>query len=360
MAAENATILISDISGFTEFVTKTELHHGNMAINMLLETILQAVGDYEVAEIEGDAVLLYKKGHVPIKKDILATCMNIFHAFHSRRIWMQEHRLCPCNACQALEGLTLKFVAHHGPVAEIKVGRFVKPSGPDMIVAHRLLKNSIGSNEYVLLTEKAWRQDADEPDLPEIWESSSDEFASIGRIDYRFTRLDSARNEEATLPDSDIDPPDDNESYHEVFIAADYRDVYMVVMNIAGRASWIPGLQHVEQDTPHVIVGSIHHCRFEHYVAVVSPLFLKVLDGRILYREKHHFLEIDMNLVYEYVFKKTDDKNCVFGARFILPENQSVPEDVCGSLITDLVGFAEQLKAYAEAMDESLFESGTV
>ena len=67
---------------------------------------------------------------------------------------MQQHTVCPCGACMAIINLSLKFVVHHGPVAEIKVGRFVKPSGPELIVAHRLLKNSIGNSEYLLLTEK--------------------------------------------------------------------------------------------------------------------------------------------------------------------------------------------------------------
>lgn len=56
MAEVNATILIPDISGFTEFMTSTELSHDSFAINMLIDAIITAVGDdYEVSEIEGDA-----------------------------------------------------------------------------------------------------------------------------------------------------------------------------------------------------------------------------------------------------------------------------------------------------------------
>ena len=58
MPEANATILIPDINGFTEFMTTTELEHGSHAINILLNAIINAVGDeYEVSEIEGDAIL---------------------------------------------------------------------------------------------------------------------------------------------------------------------------------------------------------------------------------------------------------------------------------------------------------------
>lgn len=70
MAENNATILIPDISGFTEFMTTTELAHSSRAIHMLIDAILNAVGEeYEVSEIEGDAVLLIKKGPAPSKKN---------------------------------------------------------------------------------------------------------------------------------------------------------------------------------------------------------------------------------------------------------------------------------------------------
>ena len=70
MPETNATILIPDISGFTEFMTTTELSHSSHAINYLIDAIVNAVGEeYELAEVEGDAVLLIKKVlHLPKKK----------------------------------------------------------------------------------------------------------------------------------------------------------------------------------------------------------------------------------------------------------------------------------------------------
>ncbi len=130
MPETNATILIPDISGFTEFITTTELNHSSKAIHMLIDAILNAVGEeYEISEIEGDAVLMIKKGPAPSQKEILDICLKIFNAFHLQRKWMQQTTVCPCAACRAISNLTVKFVVHYGALAEMKVGRFVKHSG---------------------------------------------------------------------------------------------------------------------------------------------------------------------------------------------------------------------------------------
>jgi len=195
MAETNATILIPDISGFTEFMTTTELGHSSFAINILIDAMVKSVEDeYEVSEIEGDAVLLIKKGAAPSQKEILDTCFRIFNSFHTQRIWIEQHAICPCGACRSINNLAIKFVVHHGPLAEIKVGRFVKQSGTEMIVAHRLLKNSINSHEYLLMTEKLLQHSAvSEDSIALDWVNSSEEYPSIGSVAYRYALLEEAK-----------------------------------------------------------------------------------------------------------------------------------------------------------------------
>jgi len=60
-------------------------------------------------------------------------------------------------ACQNVDQLKLKIVVHSGEAIFHKVGDFDDVSGVDVILAHRLLKNSIPSDEYVLMTESAYR-----------------------------------------------------------------------------------------------------------------------------------------------------------------------------------------------------------
>jgi hypothetical protein len=351
MAETNATILIPDISGFTEFMTSTELTHSSHAINYLIDAIVNAVGDeYELSEVEGDAVLLIRKGPAPSKKEVQDICLKIFNAFHYQRKWMQQHTICPCGACQAIINLTLKFVVHHGPVAEIKVGRFVKPSGPEMIVAHRLLKNSIANNEYLLLTEKFLQQIGDEPEAEMVWTRSSEEYPSIGKVDYRFALLNEARKKVPEPPQPQTDYRTDNTSYLEMQIASNYMDVYMTVTGIPTRPDWLPHLKKVEQEGTNVYIGSVHRCTFDSFHATLSPMRMTVSDEGIMYAEGMRIDEMDLSLVYEYVFKKTGDKTSIFSCRFMNANESPLSGEITAILFGNLRIMAEKLKAQCEKM----------
>ncbi|MVT07841.1 DUF2652 domain-containing protein [Chitinophaga tropicalis] len=358
MATTNATILIPDISGFTEFMTTTELNHSAHAINMLIDAMIKAVGDeYEVAEIEGDAVLLVRKGEPPTRKEILNTCLNIFNAFHYQRKWMQQHMVCACGACQAIINLTLKFVVHHGAVAEITVGRFVKQSGPEMIIAHRLLKNNINNNEYLLITEKLFEQEAGMSEQDELeWNSSSEEYASIGKVNYRFALLNKARENVPEPPGPENDYRVDDTCYLELSVTANFRDVYMVVMNIPGRVEWVPELLKVEQEVPAVFIGSIHYCTFEGYRAIISPLRMTISDEAIFYAESCNISERNLSLVYEFAFTKINETSCLVTCRFLNNGTSPVPEEINAELLRSMQKVGEELVAYCEKMEGASFD----
>ena len=350
MAETSATILIPDISGFTEFMTTTELEHSSHAINYLIDAIVKAVEEeYEVSEIEGDAVLLIKKGPAPSKKEIVDICLRIFNSFHFHRKWMQQHTICPCGACQAIINLTLKFVAHRGPVAEIKVGRFVKQSGPEMIVAHRLLKNSINNNEYLLMTEKLSQQAADtEIPIEMEWSSSFEEYASIGKVDYRFALLNELRKKVPEPPDPDNNYKTDNSSYLELPVSLNYFDAYMLLKDFPRRAEWVPGLLQVDQDFPVGFIGSIHQCKFENYHAVVSPLRMTPSPEGVMYAESCKIDAYNVAVVYEYIFKKVSEDACSFGCRFLNAGEYAVTDEMTIFLFDTMKEMAEQFKATCE------------
>lgn len=358
MTEINTTILIPDISGFTEFMTNTELTHGTHAIDMLINAMLKSIEDeYEVSEIEGDAVLLIKKGPAPSQKEIQDTCLKIFNAFHFQRAWIQQHAICPCGACLSISNLTLKFVAHHGPIVETKVGRFVKQSGTEMIVAHRLLKNNIANNEYMLVTEKLLQQQQDSHEKFEMeWDSSSEEYPSIGKVEYRFALLNEARKKTPKPPEPESFYRTDETSYLETQIDAHFRDVYMVLMNIPVRSQWVPGLEKVEQAMPDVFVGSVHHCQFDNYKAVLSPMRMTLSDEGIIYAESCRIEELNLYLVHEFIFKKITDKSCLFSSRFMNMSDSPIPEEINSQLLKKMQAMAESLKEYCEKMETSLFE----
>src|SRR5678815_1130543 len=198
--AESATILILDISGYTEFLTKTELVHSSHIINELLEAILAANdNDFVLSEVEGDALLLYRKG-TPIEADALVRqCVGMFESFHKQIKIIERDSLCQCGACKTASNLSLKFIAHHGTVQEIRVMQFTKCSGLDMVVAHRLLKNRIPSDEYILVTPSCFEVASLEQAPGALaWERSSEEYPAIGTVQYQHAPLAGVRD---GLPD---------------------------------------------------------------------------------------------------------------------------------------------------------------
>ena len=152
--AESATILIPDISGFTDFVTRTELDHGAHIIRELLDVLATAnTTGFTLSEVEGDALLLYRKAPAPSLGEVVDQCTEMFVRFHECLVVIERDSVCRCGACKTASHLGVKFVIHFGEIQEISVAGFTKATGLDMIVAHRLLKNDVPVREHVLVTK---------------------------------------------------------------------------------------------------------------------------------------------------------------------------------------------------------------
>jgi hypothetical protein len=147
-------LFIPDISGFTRFVSETEIDHSKMIVQELLELLINANKiDLQISEIEGDAILFYKFGNVPQLKDVYQQVENMFCEFHKHLASYELRRFCQCKACLSAVDLTLKVVTHYGEFTGYNVKNFNKLIGKDVIVAHQLLKNDIENHEYWLVTK---------------------------------------------------------------------------------------------------------------------------------------------------------------------------------------------------------------
>jgi len=338
MPATPVTILIPDISGYTDFMSSIEIDHGAHLITSFLETILkEAKPDFEVSEIEGDAVLLYKKGGIESKDEIVGQCLKMFNAFHTQRKMFQQMVLCPCGACQGMINLSLKFIAHHGNVSEIKVGRFVKASGLDMIIAHRLLKNNIRADEYVLLTENCLKTVSDAAEDSGLeWQTAEEEYASIGKVNFQFALLEKLKS---SIPD----PPTPDFSFHlneqfsiQTIIHRPFTEVYMTVIDIPKRLLWMNGLKFIVEGDDHAYVGSLHTCLFEDYEAIISPLKLKINKEEVMYAEQVKVAAMDLDVIYEYRFRPKDDKGCQMDCRVLPTDGKTLAPELQYYLTEDL------------------------
>jgi hypothetical protein len=164
--SERLLLILADISGYTSFMLASQLAlvHGQQVITNLIQAILREVEiPLEVKQLEGDAVFLYALRPADddawsrVCEEVGEKLLRFFEVFSAALVAESESTLCPCSVCHNLDQLKLKIVVHSGEALFHKIGRFPELSGVDVILAHRLLKNSVPSDEYLLMTEPAYR-----------------------------------------------------------------------------------------------------------------------------------------------------------------------------------------------------------
>ena len=148
---QEGALVLADISGYSKFIAQTEVDHSWSILHELLDTVVRSVhGRMDVSQVEGDAILFMTGISTP---DVITAIEGTFVAFHRRLRDMQAVTTCPCNACANIGILKLKFVVHHGRFSRQRLGNVEQLHGTDVIVAHRLLKNTVPSKEYLLITD---------------------------------------------------------------------------------------------------------------------------------------------------------------------------------------------------------------
>ena len=84
----------------------------------------------------------------------------------------------------------LKIIIHHGQIIVANIKGRTKLIGEDVIITHKLLKNGIEENEYILLTEsylkKIKKSNVTSWFHWDDLKKSSDEYDHIGEVEYRY------------------------------------------------------------------------------------------------------------------------------------------------------------------------------
>jgi hypothetical protein len=116
-----------------------------------------------VAGIEGDALFLYaiKSGDDEVWRrrgaSLVERLLTLFDAFAQRLVEIGAYSVCNCNACRAVGDLKLKVIAHSGEAVVTQIAGHSSLSGPDVITVHRLAKNTVPEDQYMLMTEAAYK-----------------------------------------------------------------------------------------------------------------------------------------------------------------------------------------------------------
>lgn len=163
---QQLVIILADISGYTKFMVENQLAavHGQLCITFLIETLLREVDiPLQLQEIEGDAVFLYAAHPSDddawhgVLTQVRTKLGRFFEVFIEGMITAAEATPCKCAICRNAHELKLKVIVHSGRAVFHTIGQRPQVSGADVILAHRLLKNSLPNNQYLLMTESAYR-----------------------------------------------------------------------------------------------------------------------------------------------------------------------------------------------------------
>lgn len=159
MEIKPVILVLADISGYTRFIKyhRVSLIHAEKIITELLESVIASVDKPLVLhELEGDAVNFYaiEEDEQACAGEVFAQVERCIEAFRQREAELiSDCSVCECEACKQVGQLKIKVVLHRGEAAFTKLRQFTKVAGEDVILAHRLLKNTIPSDEYILMTE---------------------------------------------------------------------------------------------------------------------------------------------------------------------------------------------------------------
>jgi hypothetical protein len=156
-AVHSGHLVLADISGYTAFLAGTELEHAQGILQELTALLVANLcPPLRFVKLEGDAVFAYAPEGALSEEALLDLTEACYFEFANRLRDMQQQTTCTCAACRAVPTLDLKFVAHRGSFVLQRLGGSEDLAGPDVILAHRLLKNSVterfGCRAYALFT----------------------------------------------------------------------------------------------------------------------------------------------------------------------------------------------------------------
>ena len=159
--AKTGFFIITDISGYTEFLTKSELDHAQDAIQSLFDVQINNIKHpFVISGFRGDAILMYlPDSNFAAPQTVLESLEHLYFVFANTLRQMQFNTTCTCRACKNMKDLDLKMVIHHGEYVIQKLGNHEELMGADVIVPHRMLKNRVfeetGISCYALFSEEA-------------------------------------------------------------------------------------------------------------------------------------------------------------------------------------------------------------
>ena len=159
--AQKGYFILTDISGYTEFLTRSELDHAQDTLQNLFDVQLAHIKHpFVISGFRGDAIFMYvPETNFCEPQTLLESLENLYFVFADALRQMIYNTTCTCRACKNMSKLDLKMVIHYGEYVVQKLGDREELLGADVIVPHRMLKNNViewtGIESYALFSQAA-------------------------------------------------------------------------------------------------------------------------------------------------------------------------------------------------------------
>lgn len=187
MEIKPAFLILADISGYTQFLKyhTISLLHAEKVITELLESIIDSSKHpLKINKLEGDAIFFYAftdGDEMAAARDILHQAIIFYQAFRTKERELLDCTICPCDGCKNIDQLKLKVIFHHGEVAIKRVKQFEELAGEEVILAHRLMKNSVEEDEYFLMSQPFYKLSGGLPS--QEGKAMTETYPELGSID---------------------------------------------------------------------------------------------------------------------------------------------------------------------------------
>lgn len=266
---ETGYLLIADITGYTRFLKDSELEHARGILEQLFSALLAKLrSPFALSNVQGDAILAHARtGHVSDGRHVLDMVESLYCGFADALESMLHNTTCTCAACSNIAKLDLKLLVHHGIYVEQSIAGRQELGGPDVILVHRLLKNSISSatgiRAYAAFTEAA----ANATGLAEYFahaarhRENDDTFGEIPLRVLDMRPVWEAHRERSVIVIGEHDARVCEDVSVELAIPPDRTWYYLTDPNMRG--AWVPNVTNftrVGADRGRASVGTVDHC----------------------------------------------------------------------------------------------------
>ena len=272
-APEPVLLIIADIGGYTRYMTanaKTLAHSQTIITELIQAIVKEAELPLEIAKLEGDAVFLYSRRPkdtsrwTETRAEISVKLLDFFEFFREKLDELGRSTTCTCHACAHIEKLRLKVVVHSGEALFHRVMHFNELAGVDVIIVHRLLKNSVKAEEYLLLTEAA----AKELQFPEMiaFKASVESYEDIGKV-------------KTAVHDFSLAVPNTHSGGKKAF-GARYRESLRLFLKL-----WFGPLKHKPGKFQNLPDGTSHTARalYAALIVLLTPIFVPIATVLVIF-----------------------------------------------------------------------------